>query len=729
MGSRTAAVALALAPLLLCAQAPDTSDARRHQDLDVLLRLLSPSLTPRTGRMNAFDKTWEEWVQRTGELPPDFAAMPSIPELPDPLDRVANEAQWLEKRKWIRAQFEQWVFGHMPPAPDNLRAVVTGTHIEGGVTVRDVRLEFGPGHRATLRVQLLIPPGKGPFPVFMTDHPRTYPWVVTAVRRGYIGCIYYATDPKYGEADDSDAYIDVYPEYDFSCLARWAWAGMRAVDYLVGLPEVDRNKIAVTGHSRNGKQALLAAAFDERIAAVIPSSGNTGECDPWRYTTDMYANETLEEISGAAPHWTHPRLRFFVGREHKLPVDQNMLLALVAPRALLMYSAFAETEGNPFGFEQAYRSVKRVYTLLGHPEMANLYLRVGEHPMTAGDIELMVDYLDGVFGRREPLRFETWINGYTFERWKEIAKETRNAPSPSAPLASRIHWALGQEPAGVRFPASSKLKSVNITHQGWLEVLFNRPVTRPGMAHAPVAFGDDLAADLYYPQGAKGKMPVVIWLHPFSYPTGYSRYAQMQLAPFIDRGFAVLAFDQLGFGTRVEHAGRFYERYPHWSLLGKMVTDTRAAVDAVAQLDVIDASRIYLAGYALGGKVAVWTAALEPRVKAVVSIAGFTPLRISAGKGIEGIQQYSHLHGLVPRFGYFLGQERQLPLDYDELLAAIAPRPVFVVAPTLDRYSPVEDVRQAVRAAGAHVEIETPLDFNRLSPATLKRVAGWLAAR
>jgi fermentation-respiration switch protein FrsA (DUF1100 family) len=116
-------------------------------------------------------------------------------------------------------------------------------------------------------------------------------------------------------------------------------------------------------------------------------------------------------------------------------------------------------------------------------------------------------------------------------------------------------------------------------------------------------------------------------------------------------------------------------------------------------------------------------------VKGVVSVAAFSPLRLSAGKGIEGIKQYSHLHGLVPRFGYYLGRESRLPLDYEELLAAIAPRPVLVVAPTLDRYFPVEDVRKAVSAAGAHVRIETPLDFNRLSPSTLTRVAEWLTAR
>src|SRR5207302_4089772 len=89
----------------------------------------------RSGRINATDATWEDWQRRTGELPPDFAAMPSIPELPDPLVMrengrsipVRTPADWNRQRQWMRGQFEQWVFGKMPPAPGNLRAVSTGT--------------------------------------------------------------------------------------------------------------------------------------------------------------------------------------------------------------------------------------------------------------------------------------------------------------------------------------------------------------------------------------------------------------------------------------------------------------------------------------------------------------------------------------------------------------------------------------------------------------------------
>ena len=197
----------------------------------------------------------------------------------------------------------------------------------------------------------------------------------------------------------------------------------------------------------------------------------------------------------------------------------------------------------------------------------------------------------------------------------------------------------------------------------------------------------------------------------------------------------MLAFDQIGFGTRVEHAREFYERYPQWSLLGKMVADTRAAVDAVAEIENVDAARIYLVGYALGAKVALWTAALDERVRAVASVCGFTPLRTSADKGTEGIKHYSHLHGLLPRLGLFIGSEARLPVDYDEILAVIAPRPMYVLAPTLDRYATPADVRSVVErarkqyaaaGAGEALVFDTPVDFNRFTAAMQGRVFDWL---
>lgn len=762
--ARTATLAAGASALTADANAEPTPAAvaamtKRRETLDLLLKILPRRQVEISGRINAYDKSWEDWLKRTGELPPDFDEMPSAPFLADLLEGVQTREQWMQKRQEIRAQFQQWVFGKLPPQPDNLRSVVTGTENDGKLTIRNVRLEFGPDHRGTLRLQLIIPPGKGPFPVFLTNHPRTWPWVSTAVRRGYIGCIYFAGDPIFGPADDSDKFIDVYPEYDFSCLARWAWAGMRAVDYLQMVPEVDKQKIALAGHSRHSKQALLAAAFDERIAAVIASSGNTGECDPWRYTTEMFVNESLEEITGVFPHWFHPRLRFFAGREHKLPVDQHALMALVAPRGLFMYSAYTEDEGNPFGMEHAFAAVEKVYRFLGHGEKVWLNLREGEHLTTAEDIGIFCDFLDTTIGRQAYPRREVWVNGYTFEGWKKVSGETLDPSKfPAASdhglaeqwsdasrqrILQKVNWAMGDEPAGVRFPARHELQGSVMPDDGWIGRVLGRPFKSPSMGAVGLAYGDDLKADFYFPIDADGSprgkhWPVVVWMHPYSYTSGYSREMQPFFVSLSQRGFAVLAFDQIGFGTRVRDARYFYQRYPKWSLLGKMVADTRAAVDAVAALEAVDPTRIYLAGYALGAKVGLITAAVDKRVAGVAAVCGVDPLRlIGAEKGTEGLQHYSHLHGLLPRLGFFVGQENRVPLDFDEVLAAVAPRQTLIVAPTLDRYAPLADVQFVVERARkvyarlgkeAALQLQTPVAFNSFTPQMKEAVLDWLSS-
>ena len=101
-------------------------------------------------------------------------------------------------------------------------------------------------------------------------------------------------------------------------------------------------------------------------------------------------------------------------------------------------------------------------------------------------------------------------------------------------------------------------------------------------------------------------------------------------------------------------------------------------------------------GPRLGLRSGLYTAALDSRVAGLVAACGFAPLRQQrASKGTEGVRHYSHLHGLIPKFGDFEGHEDRLPVDYDEVLSLIAPRPLYVLAPTLDRYHPVDDVRVA----------------------------------
>lgn len=643
--------------------------------------------------------------------------------LPHPLTHlqsgkpIRTRAEWESQRSAIRQAYERHVFGRIPPPPANVKPAILSEEKLDRVTLRKVLLEFGPDHKARLHLELVLPPGKGPFPVFLTNHPRTRPWAATAVRRGYAACIYQAQDPRYGPEDDSETFRAAYPEYDFSMIARWAWAGMRAVDYLATVPEIDKAKIAISGHSRNGKQALLAAALDERIGAIALSSGNTGEGNPWRYTTEAFWNESIEQITTNFPQWFHPNLRQFIGREHELPVDQNMLMAMVAPRGLLLASAFSEGQGAPFGFEQAYRSVKRVYEWMGQTQRVGLSLRAGEHATTAGDIEAYIDFFDLVFGRRAGKPPETWILCYDYERWLRLSGETK------PPGKVTLEWLLGEEPPGLPFPDAAQLKPAVMTSEGWLGTLYGRPLKAAGTVARPLAFGDDLKGDLYLPEGRAGRVPAVIWLHPYSHATGYSRYSRPVIEALAKRGFAVFCFDQIGFGTRVEHVREFYERYPKWSLLGKMVADTRAAVKALAALEAVDPTRIYLAGFSLGGRVALWTAAFEPKAAGVASVGGLWPMK-GRQEGTEGLQHFSHLHGLLPRLGFFAGREQELSAGEEDLPGRIAPRPVLLIHGTRDRYAAVSLVRQVKQA-----EIQTPDEIHRLTPKLTESVVEWLAAR
>jgi pimeloyl-ACP methyl ester carboxylesterase len=270
---------------------------------------------------------------------------------------------------------------------------------------------------------------------------------------------------------------------------------------------------------------------------------------------------------------------------------------------------------------------------------------------------------------------------------------------------------------------------------GWLEPQKSLTSSRS------ISFGFNLKGDLYYAAKtpANAKLPTVIWLHGYSYQFGYMWMSHFDLHPIlalVRAGYAVLAYDQSGFGSRMSEAGPFYDRYPHWSLMGRQVEDVRAAIDALQQDSLVDPQRIYLFGYSMGGMIGLYTAALDERVKGVVSICGFTPMRTdTADRGTGGVARYSHERGLIPRLGFFIGHEAQIPYDFHEVLGAIAPRPVLVLEPELDRDANVGDVAAAVEqakkvyslysAAGALV-LHQPWDYNRLPDTQQDWAIDWM---
>ena len=141
---------------------PGTPDeSKQRETLELILKVLPPdqlnedSSFDVRGRISFTDRTFVDWLERTGELPPDFDRMPSLPFLPDPIviDEglrnipVETPEQWQEKREWLKEQLQHYITGTFPPAPDNLEAEILHERMDGDVLLRLVELSFGPERR------------------------------------------------------------------------------------------------------------------------------------------------------------------------------------------------------------------------------------------------------------------------------------------------------------------------------------------------------------------------------------------------------------------------------------------------------------------------------------------------------------------------------------------------------------------------------------------------------
>lgn len=124
----------------------------------------------------------------------------------------------------------------------------------------------------------------------------------------------------------------------------WAWAASRVMDYLQTLDCIDKDRIAVVGHSRLGKTALVAGAFDTRFSLTISNdSGGAGAAIFRGKTGEMVKNFR----GGTSGHWFAGNFREFVRRENEMPFDMHFLLSMIAPRNLYVCSAKEDGHADP----------------------------------------------------------------------------------------------------------------------------------------------------------------------------------------------------------------------------------------------------------------------------------------------------------------------------------------------------------------------------------------------
>jgi len=368
--------------------------------------------------------------------------------------RITTAADWFNlRRPEILNQLARGMYGRMAPLPDTTTYELLSQKEDalGGKAVRrEVRIHFAMHNGRTHDVDVLVYYPKhadGPVPVFMGlnfkgNHAATPETDVRITGQQYRSKPDLSNDARASQtgrwqieqlidrnyATVTACYQDFFPDEPdgwersiyqlfgdyagktgadetYTAIGAWSWGLSRLLDFAAAMPELDCHRVIVHGHSRLGKTSLWAGANDLRFYGVITNDSGCGGAA----LSKRRIGENVKAVTGQFPHWFVKSFAQYSDNEDKLPFDQHMLLALIAPRPLAVASATLDTWADPKGEFLSAVEASKVYALFGSPGLGitempapdvfvtgdiSYHIRSGKHDQTPQDWEHYLQIFD-----------------------------------------------------------------------------------------------------------------------------------------------------------------------------------------------------------------------------------------------------------------------------------------------------------------------------------------------
>ncbi len=346
-------------------------------------------------------------------------------KLPDLLvneqgERVETPEQWRKRREEVKQILFSNVFGFCQVHTKAVEAEIEkhdDRTIFGGKAVYDqlkvqVEMEEGSFH---FPCHLVLPKAEGKVPVFVyisfePGYAEELLPTEEIIDGGFGVASFCYQDIATDGNDDCTEGMAVFggrcKEDAWGKIAMWAWAASRVADVLEGREEVDQSRIAVVGHSRAGKAALVAGALDERFSCVISNGSGGGGAAIFRGKEgEMVKNFR----GGSSALWFAPKFPEYAKREEEMPFDMHFLTALTAPRNLYIASGSEDLYADPKSEFLNAVETSKVYGLFGlkglvtpdrmpeadtplHEGMIGYHMRTGSHFLSRYDWQQFMDY-------------------------------------------------------------------------------------------------------------------------------------------------------------------------------------------------------------------------------------------------------------------------------------------------------------------------------------------------